>query len=334
MNTKQIQYVMTIWECGSFSQASNKLFISQPSLSQYIINLEKELGVTLFDRRTSPLQLTDAGRIYVRYANQILDCYKQMERDIRDLSNTAPSHITIGAPPYFTMYFMAPIISEFKRKWTNISISLKELPNEQRQQAAIKGEIDLFFTTRPIDDARIEYRHILTEHILLALPPTHRLVSPEAPQYQEEVAIPALRLRDYREAALQFENDFPSISLSEMRDDSFVMPRSEGTLRQSVIKLCSQLGFEPKIVLETKSIDITCAMVLEGIGIAFVPETAIRFTNLEKHPIYYRIKENSLTRNLYTGYGKARHHLSWIRDEFINVSVSVLKSSGCKFDGK
>jgi len=325
MNTKQIEYVMAIWKCGGFSQASKELFISQPSLSQYILNLEKQLGATLFDRKTSPLQLTDAGRIYVKYATQILDCYKKIEQEIRGLSYTTSGHISIGASTYVAQHLLPPVISEFKKKFTNVSISVKEMLHEHRQQAALKGETDFFFTFRPIKDTRIEYLHILPERILLALPPTHRLVNPETLQYQEEIAIPALRLRDYHEATLPFENDFPSSSLYELRDDAFVVTRSEGQLRNLAMELFNQLGFEPKIVLESKGIDVACAMALKGVGITFIPETTPRFVNFKRHPIYYRIQEYDNIRYFCVGYNKARQ-LSLLRDEFVNTTVRILKS--------
>ena len=101
MNDKQLQYVLAIREYGGISQAAKKLFISQPSLSQYIHNLEKQLGTILFDRNSSPIELTNAGRIYVDCAEKILDSYKQMEQKLSDIRDLPHGHVTIGASPDF-----------------------------------------------------------------------------------------------------------------------------------------------------------------------------------------------------------------------------------------
>ena len=72
MNLKKLKYIVTIAELRSISKAANELFISQPSLSSILSNLEKELGVTLFNRSTSPLSLTYAGEKYVETANKTI----------------------------------------------------------------------------------------------------------------------------------------------------------------------------------------------------------------------------------------------------------------------
>ena len=67
MNEKDFQYILTVAQCGSFSRAAETLYVSQPSLSRYISTLEKRLGTTLFDRGTTPVQLTAAGTIFCNY---------------------------------------------------------------------------------------------------------------------------------------------------------------------------------------------------------------------------------------------------------------------------
>ena len=325
MNVKQIEYILAVWKCGSFSRAADELYISQPSLSQYILNVEKKLGAPLFDRKTSPLQLTEAGRIYVKYATQILDCNRKLEQEIKHLDHVASGHISIGASAYVAQHLLPPVILEFKKKYANVGISVKEIQSERRQQATLKGEIDFFFSFLPIENSRISFRRILPERILLALPPSHRLVDAETLRYQEQVAIPALRRRDYRDAVPPFQDDFPTISLADLRDDHFVVTRSEGELRNITTRLFNQLDIEPNIVLESKGIDVACAMTVKGVGISFIPETAPRFVNLARHPVYYHILEYPDLRYLRIGYDKSRT-LSLLQTEFVDTAVDMLRS--------
>ena len=72
MNTRQFQYVLTLAREGSFSRAAETLHISQPSLSQYIKKIEREIGLELFDRSNGDVRITDAGKIYLKASQQIL----------------------------------------------------------------------------------------------------------------------------------------------------------------------------------------------------------------------------------------------------------------------
>ncbi len=86
MNYNILRYVIMVAEERSFTKAAKKLYISQPSLSQIIKNEEEKLGITLFDRSSYPLTLTDAGKEYVHWARQILAVCENMERRLNDFS--------------------------------------------------------------------------------------------------------------------------------------------------------------------------------------------------------------------------------------------------------
>ena len=79
MNTKQFQYVLTLAREGSFSKAADTLNITQPSLSQYIKKIEREVGITFFDRTNGDVRITDAGRVYIEAGRKILDIEHQMD---------------------------------------------------------------------------------------------------------------------------------------------------------------------------------------------------------------------------------------------------------------
>ena len=73
MDTRQLNYILTIAECGSISKAANKLFISQSGLNQQLQRIEKELGISLFERDTHHLAITESGNIFLRYARETLN---------------------------------------------------------------------------------------------------------------------------------------------------------------------------------------------------------------------------------------------------------------------
>lgn len=86
MDLKEFEYVLAINEDKSFSKAAKRLFISQPSLSQYINRLENQLGVTLFDRNTIPLTLTYEGELYIEAMQNIVEIFNGMQKSFDDIS--------------------------------------------------------------------------------------------------------------------------------------------------------------------------------------------------------------------------------------------------------
>ena len=95
---RSIDYVIAVAECKSISQAAEMLYISQPSLSRYLSNLENELGVNLFVRTLNGTELTAAGKIYLEYAKEIKLLKETMNSKLKELKREKKSRIRIGMP--------------------------------------------------------------------------------------------------------------------------------------------------------------------------------------------------------------------------------------------
>ena len=87
MNEKHIQYILTIVKEGSITAASKKLYVSQPSLSQTVKLIERDLGAEIFDRRTVPISHTSAGKKYVEAARQMEDIKRCLHEEIKKMGN-------------------------------------------------------------------------------------------------------------------------------------------------------------------------------------------------------------------------------------------------------
>ena len=110
MNEKDYQYTLTVATCKSFSRAAELLYISQPALSRYISTLEKELGATLFDRSTSPIQLTSAGIRFCSYANAILELESAMLHDLKENALLSGKPIKVGVPFLTGEYMLSRVL--------------------------------------------------------------------------------------------------------------------------------------------------------------------------------------------------------------------------------
>ena len=117
MNSRQLQYAILLSQVRNFSQVAEQLNISQPALSKQILNLEKELGVRLFDRNTSPLTLTSAGAYFIREAKELLFKEDQVLRTMDRFRSGKEGVLTIGISPFRSLYLLNTVIQKLQQKY-------------------------------------------------------------------------------------------------------------------------------------------------------------------------------------------------------------------------
>lgn len=126
MDTKYINDFVILSECLNFSEAANRLFISQSSLSKHIKTLERELGVDLFTRTTRSIRLSDAGELYLPYARRIAEQCSEAEIDLGRLKSWSTTSLTIAIMQNPQYYDMAKYITGFQQAHPSLSFSMVE----------------------------------------------------------------------------------------------------------------------------------------------------------------------------------------------------------------
>ncbi|MBK5242223.1 LysR family transcriptional regulator [Clostridium sp.] len=312
MEFRQLQYMLKVAEEKSFSKAAQKLYIAQPSLSQYIQKLEQQLGVKLFDRSTNPLRLTYAGELYAETAKKILNLNVQLSNQMEDISNFKKGRLTIGLSPFRSAYIIPKILPLFHEKFPGIDVVLVEGNSVKLEDLAVKGITDISIMTLPIKENLFSYEPIFRENILLAIPPKHPVCKKSLTNHHAQQHAAA-------------DHKHPEISLHELRDESFILLKQHQKLHQIAISLCNQARFTPKIILESESIEATHALVSSGMGIAFIPDSITLFPQTPITPVYFLIKDLETTRTLIVAYIKKRY-LSRAAKEFITIMKDVLST--------
>ena len=127
MNTRQLEYVIAVAEERSFSKAADKLHISQPSLSQYIRNIEKSLEVNLFDRSVTPLSLTEIGEEYVKTAYRIIALENNLLKCISDQREKRKTTLNIGISAALNTWEISLALAEVRTKYPDTIITAHEL---------------------------------------------------------------------------------------------------------------------------------------------------------------------------------------------------------------
>ena len=302
MDFRQLQYMLKVAEEKSFSKAAQKLYIAQPSLSQYIQKLEQQLGVQLFDRSTVPLKLTFAGELYVRTAKQILDLKDQLLQQMTDVASLKKGRLIIGLSPFRSTYVMPKVLPKFREKFPGIEVIFVEGTSSELEDLAIKGSTDITIMTLPIREDIFNYEPIAKEEILVALPANQALCKSSSKSDSSK--------------------NRSSVNLKELKDEPFVLLKSHQKLHQIAISLCHQCGFKPNIILESESIEAAHALATAGMGVTFVPDTLLSLYDGYDKPFYFSIQDLKPTRAMVVAYRKDRY-LSGAAKEFISTMKSV-----------
>lgn len=296
MEFRQLQYAIQIAAEKNFSRAAEKLLIAQPSLSQQLSKLEKELGVLLFRRNTNSVELTHAGEIFIEKAKTIVDLIYQLREEMEDISQMRKGKLTIGSLPITGSHLLPHILPVFQAQYPNIDIVLMEDSTAELELLTVSGQTDISLLSLPLLNKSLAYRPVIEEELVLALPPGHRLTNRGPGQ---------------------------PVDIADLADEPFITLKRGQGFRQIAIELCKQAGFTPRIVFESSNIETAQSLVAVGMGIAFVPQMVARSRSTEFAPIYVPLTARP-TRTLVIAYRNDRY-LSRAAESFIDLMLQLMK---------
>ncbi len=174
MELYQLRYLLAVADTGNFTRAAEKLFVTQPTLSQQIINLERELGHKLFHRLGRTAVLTEAGNIFLERARRILFEADNAAKELQD-DPGLERRINIGAIPTVAPYLLPSLIALCRERHPNLQISVREDFRPQLVRGVLEGELDLAITAQPVTNRQVSVDSLMSEPLLLVVGCQHRL---------------------------------------------------------------------------------------------------------------------------------------------------------------
>lgn len=293
MELRQLLYTLKIAEERNFSRAADKLHIAQPSLSQQLSKLEQELGVKLFQRNTSTVELTHAGASFIKHARKIMDAVEQLRQEMDDISQLRAGRVVIGSMPITGSHLLPYVLPAFKEAYPDIQVNLLEDTSLNLEKLTAGGGTDLSLLSLPLQEPSLTYEAIGEEKIDLAIPPNHVLADPS-------------------------NRPKGGVTLEQLKDESFIVLKKGQGFRKIMIDLCRSAGFEPDIVFESNNIETVQSLVAAGMGITLVPRFIARAKRSELIPVYVPLAEPVPSRTLVIAYRKGRY-LSKAAEAFIET---------------
>lgn len=246
MDIRALRYFVELVREKSFTRASEKLFVTQPTISKMIRSMEEELGQPLLNREGHSFTLTDSGQVLFARGQLILAQMQQLEAELADLQSLQHGRLALGIPP-MVGHVYADLIRAYRSRYPKVELSIVEYGGRRIEQAVLEGELDLAITMLPTRE----------EGVLSAL---------ELDCYPIQVVLPDLP---------RWRGDC-EIRLADLQEEPFLLYTQAFTLSERLEQACQQAGFVPQVAARSSQWDFLTAMVRSGMGVAFLPEPICR----------------------------------------------------------
>lgn len=278
MQLHQLRYIVKVSELGKFSLAAKELFVTQPTLSQQIINLEKEIGVKLFVRQSKNVQLTPAGKEFVVHAKRILTQVDNLFDLMSNYSTLGTGNISVGIMWSASYLGITKIIEEFSVLYPKVNVEIVVDGSQILPQKLKDGEIDVVF-------------YVATEKLF---------GSEEVVQHQI--------INSRMMAVISKKNSLSKcgcLEINELSKEKLILPSGDKAFKDIIMKSYIHIGERPDIFCETNLADVRIKFAEENKGITFLTDTVLQNMKLEnvvaipltpfvERPVYVATRKDEL----------------------------------------
>ncbi len=285
-----IEYIYAVYQERSFSKAARRLYVSQPWLSAAVKKTEKELGVQIFDRSTSPISLTEEGEYYIRQIERILAVQEEIKEHFSELSAASTAHLRIGSSMFFCTYVLPSMLEEFRQLYPNIALTFEEGVTSSLFEQLRDGRLDFVLEAERADSADFSSEEWCTEEVILAVP-TDRAVN--------------AALTDYGYTFEEFLNrnkvgaSKPCVPLSAFAQEKFILLGRGNDIHERSMAICKNAAFTPHISLYVSQMMTAYYLVCEGSGVSFLRSTIPEYVTPTDRVRFYQLDDPLTMRSIY-----------------------------------
>ncbi len=255
MDLTVMKYIVSVADCGNFSQAAEVCHVGQPALSQLISRLEKRMGVRLFYRNPRGAVPTEAGKEFVRRAREILRSTEELSEQMAAYAGMHKGSLTIGLITSLQCIEFGSMLSAFVHTYPDISFSIRQFGTYHLMEMVRNRSVDAAFLNKPLNGipSPVAFEKLGSDRYGLAVPSGHPL-----------------------DAAGRGE-----ISMKELASERFIFHQPWQVAADLVLRACHNAGFEPNIVCRSGEPTNSMYMVQGGMGIALFPEEEFQSRQLD-----------------------------------------------------
>lgn len=263
MNERELLYIKTIADTKSISKAAEELFIAQPSLSQALQRIERELGTHLFIREPRGMKLTYAGEKYYLMAKEILDIYSDFKSEITHINELKAGRLVIGIARYMGMNILPNILPKFNKNYPNIEIIIREENTRVLENLVLGGNVDFALTHvhKKEMNEKINYEILKEDEFLLVTPKSYLMNSDK------------IKVKDGKSY----------VDLRDLEGEKFILLDINKGIRKVQDRTIKSYGISPDVVFTTKNFETAKRLAANGMGITIIPKDYLNIFSQDKN---------------------------------------------------
>lgn len=279
MNFNTLRYIVAVAQERNFTKAARSAYVSQPTLSQSIQNLEANLGTPLFDRKAYPITPTYAGKIYIEFAQQVLLSEAQVNRKISSIISNPRIHVRVGVSPHRSALILPDIACTIMAEFPNCMISIVDnFPEEKLYDMLENHDLDIMIGNSHTNIAKFSNQYITKEHLVLAVPKSFGV-----------------------QGSVSSEKDgrYARIRLGQLRDFPFIILPGKTFLGSSLRVLCEKEEFVPLQNIECTNVQTSYSLAARGLGTALIPELMVLKAPRPESLDYFLLQHGTPVQEIY-----------------------------------
>jgi LysR family hydrogen peroxide-inducible transcriptional activator len=246
MNLRALKYFVTLADLKHFSKAAEACFVSQPTLSTQIKNLEEELGIQLVERSPKNIMLTPTGEEIALRAQQILSDVEQIRTIARLSQNPNEGVLRLGLFPTLAPYLLPHVIPQLRKHYPKLRLQLSEEKTEDILRLLQRGSLDAALLALPVPSEGFELEILFKEPFVVAVPAGHELAHKKR------------------------------VSLEDLRGNELLLLEEGHCLREHALEVCALAGAHERVDFHATSMETLRQMVAANVGITLMPTLAVK----------------------------------------------------------
>lgn len=311
---QKYKYILAVYQEGSFTKAAARLYISQPSLSVAIRNIEKKVGVPLFERCGATVRLTDAGKSYVEAAQNMQFAEDAFAKQLEDLNGLQTGKIVVGGSNYLTSDVLPQLVSQFRNQYPGVEIILIEANSVHLREMMNNEAVDLVIDNFESFADTYALCPLVEEQILLCVPGDRRVN-----QSLKEFGIQPEEI--YTKSA-HVDRVLP-LDISAFREEPFVLLKSGNDMYDRAMRIFESSGVEANAVFRVDQLNISYALAESGLGACFITDTFFKYRKHTTDAVLYKLDYELAKRTLHIAHKKGRYCTKAMQ-EFIRITRNAI----------
>lgn len=292
MTIIQLEYLLAVANCGSFSQAAEHCFVTQPSLSMQIKSLEEELGVVLLDRSKKPVIPTEAGAAVLEQARETLKAYNYIREVVAELKGETAGKLRLGVIPTIAPYLLHKFIPTFVREYPKVELEISEMITSEIVEALKRDRIDAALVASGTCGEGIFEQELFNDRF-------YAYVSPENPLYER----PNIRIEDI-----------------DLKDLVILSPGN--CMRDQIIELCQARRSMPThYSFESGSLDTLMRIVDCTSCLTIIPEMSIEYIPADHRDRLKTLAKGAMSRKIAVAVRR-----TYVKNSIIRVLTETILS--------